>query len=149
MNRERPLPPTYLVLGITSMGALHFLFSGPRVVSGPWRLAGLPIAVVGFVVMLWSDAIFKASRTTLKPLRRSDALVVSGPYRVSRHPMYVSFIMMLVGLAVLAGTLMPMLVVPAMVWLFRAHFVVPEERHMEEQFGREYLEYSERVRRWL
>jgi len=63
--------------------------------------------------------------------------------------MYVGFLAILAGVAVLAGTLLPILVFVVMAWLFTTHFVIPEERHMEEQFGDEYREYRSRVRRWF
>jgi len=148
-ERRRPLPPTYLLLGLAAIVAFHFLLSGPRLVGGAWRLVGLAVGVVGFGLMLWSDALFKRLGTTIRPFRESEVLVTVGPYRLSRHPMYLSFMMMVAGAAVFAGTLLPLLVVPVMAWLFHAHFVMPEERHMAEQYGSRYEEYRARVRRWI
>ena len=76
-------------------------------------------------------------------------VVDQGPFRFSRHPMYVGFLGILLGAAVLAGTLLPLLVVPVMFVLFSVRFALPEVRHMEEQFGEEYRSYRTRVRRWL
>ena len=149
MDPRRPLPPTYLLLGLVAMLALHFLLSGPRLIASPWRFLGVPAIVLGAWLAVAADALFKRSGTEVKPFRPSRLVVDEGLYRLSRHPMYLGFLALLGGVAVLAGTLLPLAVFVVMVWLFTAHFVIPEERHMEEQFGEEYRAYKARVRRWL
>jgi protein-S-isoprenylcysteine O-methyltransferase Ste14 len=149
MSARRPLPPTYLLLGLIAMGLLHLLASGPHLVPGVWRLAGVPLIVFGAWLAISADALFKRLGTEIKPFRASGLVVAEGPFRFSRHPMYLAFLAILAGAAVLAGTLVPFIVFGIMVWLFTHHFVVPEERHMEEQFGEAYRAYKARVRRWF
>jgi protein-S-isoprenylcysteine O-methyltransferase Ste14 len=131
------------------MGLLHFLLSGPRLIWGLWRFAGIAIAIVGASLAVWADAIFKRVGTEVKPFRKSSVVVKVGPFRHSRHPMYLGFMGIILGAAVLAGTLLPLLLVVAMFVLLSMLFVHPEERHMEEQFGEEYRRYRSEVRRWL
>jgi protein-S-isoprenylcysteine O-methyltransferase Ste14 len=149
MSGNRPLPPTYLLLGLVAMAVLHFALPGPRIVPGAWRLIGLPLIVGGIWLSMAAHALFKRHGTEIKPFKASRVLVTEGPFRFSRHPMYMGFLAILTGAALLAGTLVPLLGLGVMVWLFTAHFVIPEERHMEEQFGDQYREYKRRVRRWL
>jgi protein-S-isoprenylcysteine O-methyltransferase Ste14 len=149
MRRDGALPPTYLLLGLLGIVVLHFTFPGPRLIGSPWRLIGVPAALLALWLTIRADALFKELGTEIKPFRRSSLVVDQGPFRFSRHPMYVGFLGILLGVAVLAGTLLPLLVVPAMFVLFTVRFVLPEERHMEEQFGEEYRSYRARVRRWL
>lgn len=149
MNEKRLLPPTYLMLGLLSIVATHFVLSGPRLVFGPWRLLGVPLVAAGAAVSVVADSLFKRHKTEIKPFRESRLVVSEGPFRFSRHPMYVGFTALLLGFAVLAGTLVPLLIVPVAGWLFQTRFMVPEERHMEEQFGQEYRRYRASVRRWL
>jgi protein-S-isoprenylcysteine O-methyltransferase Ste14 len=132
-----------------AMALVHFTCSGPRLIWAPWRFGGVPIVALGTWLSIYTDALFKRRGTEIKPLRESKTVVVEGPYRFSRHPMYLGFLCVLGGAAVLAGTVTPLVVFGVMVWLFTAHFVIPEERHMEEQFGDRYLEYRSRVRRWF
>jgi len=63
--------------------------------------------------------------------------------------MYVCLTAALVGVFVLFGTLTPVLVVPAFVWVIRSRFIAVEERMMEDAFGDTYRSYKDRVRRWL
>jgi len=131
------------------MVVLHVAFSGPRLIRSPWRFVGFPAVAFGMWFSVWADALFKKVGTEIKPLKESSLVVTEGPFRFTRHPMYVGFLAILAGAAVLAGTLLPLLVFGVMAWLFTAHFVIPEERHMEEQFGDEYRDYRTRVRRWF
>jgi len=149
MERRRVLPPTYLTVGLAAMVLLHFVFSGPRVVDGPWRLLGVPLGLAGLWVAVRADSLFKRLGTEIKPFQRSSLVVTEGLYRFSRHPMYLGFVVLLAGVGVLAGTLLPLVVVGVMFWLLSARFAIPEERHMEQQFGEEYSVYKSRVRMWL
>ncbi len=112
-------------------------------------MAGIPILVLGSAITVWADALFKKVGTEVKPFRNSSLVVDEGPYRISRHPMYLGFLGIVFGLAVLAGTVVPLILGVLMFCLLSALFVIPEERHMEEQFGEEYRMYRSRVRRWL
>jgi len=149
MEQKRLLPPTYLQLGLLAMVALHFLFSGPRLIVSPWRYFGIPILLLGGWLSVYADALFKRLGTEIKPFRESSLVVSEGPYRYSRHPMYVGFMGTLFGAGLLAGTLLPLLVVPVMLVLFTVRFILPEERHMEQQFGDDYRRYRASVRMWF
>jgi len=146
---QRPLPPTYFLIALIAMALLHVLAPGPRLIASYWRLVGVVPIAFGLGVNVWADGLFKKRGTEVKPFRPSSALVVDGPFRFSRNPMYAGMLAILAGAAVLAGTLTPFFVVAGMAWLLTAVFVIPEERHMEEQFGETYLAYRARVRRWL
>jgi protein-S-isoprenylcysteine O-methyltransferase Ste14 len=149
MEHSGPLPPTYLLVGLLAIVALHFTHSGPRLIGAAWRLLGLPVVILGLVLTVRADALFKRVGTEIKPFRDSSRIVSEDLYGISRHPMYLGFILLLAGVAILAGTLFPLLVLGVMFWLFMVRFVLPEERHMEQQFGAEYREYKSRVRMWL
>jgi protein-S-isoprenylcysteine O-methyltransferase Ste14 len=149
LKRGRFLPPTYLFFGLIAMLLMHFLLSGPRLISGAWRLVGVAIMLLGAILTVWADALFKKLGTEIKPFRASRLVVVDGPFRFSRNPMYLGFMGIFTGAAVMAGTLVPFLLAAVMFWLFSTRFVIPEERHMEEQFGDKYREYRSQVRRWI
>jgi protein-S-isoprenylcysteine O-methyltransferase Ste14 len=146
---HRILPPVYLLAGLVCVALLHVVLPGPRLIEGPWRLLGVPMAALGAVVTVRADALFKRLGTEVKPFLPSRLVVMEGPFRRSRHPMYLGFMAMILGMAILAGTLAPLLLAGVMFWLFSVVFVIPEERHMEEQFGDDYRRYRAQVRRWL
>ena len=149
MAPSRVLPPTYLMTSLCAMGLFHFLLSGPRLIWGPWRWAGVAVAVLGAALAVWADALFKKVGTEIKPFQPSSMVVKTGPFGHSRHPIYLGFMGIILGAALLAGTLVPVLLAGAMFVLFLVLFVLPEERHREEQFGAEYRQYRSEVRRWF
>ena len=76
-------------------------------------------------------------------------LLSTGPYRVSRNPLYVGLITLDVALALLAPSFWALVSVPAGVAALWWGAVAPEERYLREKFGAAYEDYSRRVRRWL
>jgi len=67
---------------------LHFAFPIKKIVAFPYSLLGIPLIIVGGGLNVWADSLFKKHRTTVKPHESPTALVTSGPFRLSRHPMY-------------------------------------------------------------
>jgi protein-S-isoprenylcysteine O-methyltransferase Ste14 len=82
-------------------------------------------------------------------MRPSSALVVSGPYRFTRNPMYLGMTLMTVAIALWLNTWwVIVLLVPALLVIQR--FVIArEERYLHRRFGAEYDAYTRQVRRWL
>ena len=149
MNRKPILPPTWLFASVVLMVGLHFVLPLARIVPAPWNLAGLLPLVVGLWLNVRASGLFRRASTTIKPFERPASLVADGPYRFSRHPMYLGMALVLVGVGVMLGTLGPLVVVPAFVWAMEVAFIRAEERDMEAVFGEEYRAYRRRVRRWI
>ncbi len=131
------------------MTGLHFLLPVTRLTGFPYSCLGVPAILVSVGLSVWAERFFKRAGTTVKPFEPSSNLVAEGPYRFSRHPMYLGMTMTLAGLAVLLGSLSPLAVVAGFTLLIDRRFIVAEERMMEETFGGAYREYRKRVRRWL
>ena len=85
----------------------------------------------------------------IKPFKRSSVLVTTGPYRYSRNPMYLGLVLILIGIAILQGSISPVLVIPVFIWLITNNIIKKEEKMLEETFGDAYLEYKKQVRRWI
>jgi protein-S-isoprenylcysteine O-methyltransferase Ste14 len=96
-----------------------------------------------------ADKAFREAKTTVKPFQESAALITDGVYRISRHPMYLGFVLILLGLAVLLGSLTPFIIVPVFVIVMDRVFIVVEERMLEEKFGQAWLDYKAQIRRWV
>lgn len=92
---------------------------------------------------------FNKAGTPVVPFERSTALVVTGFYRWTRNPMYLGLVLILLGAAMLLGTLSAFLPIPVFVWIIQTRFIRGEERFLEDIFGNEYLAYKSKVRRWL
>lgn len=112
---------------------------------------GLAIAQASAVVAVAAVAAMMIARTTMNPLDPTKArnLVTGGVFRLSRNPMYLSLLLLLVAYAVRLDSpavwLGPLVFI-AYVTRFQIH---PEERALEAKFGEAYLRYQMRTRRWL
>jgi len=146
---NKALPPTCLLVAIVLCVVLHFILPLGQIVVFPWRLLGLIPLVAGTVLNLMADREFKRVGTTVKPFEKSRALVRGGVFAVSRHPMYLGMVAVLMGIAVLLGSVSPFMVAPFYAVIIDRSFIAAEERMLEETFGDEYREYRRRVGRWI
>ena len=149
MKKKPVMPPTYLFIAIVIMVALHFSFPAAIIIRIPWNLVGMIPLAAGVILNLVADKDFKQHRTTVKPFEESTVLLTSGVYRLSRNPMYLGFELILIGVALLLGSLTPLAVVLLFPLLMEARFIRAEERMLARQFGRSWSAYQEEVRRWI
>jgi protein-S-isoprenylcysteine O-methyltransferase Ste14 len=149
MKTKQIMPPTYVLAALILMLGLHFLFPGIKVISLPWNLIGLLPLGAGVALNLIADSAFKKAGTTVKPFQESTALLTDGVFKISRHPMYLGFALILMGVAILLRSLMPWVIIPIFVVLLEVAFIQVEERMLGEKFGSAWLEYKKKVRRWI
>ena len=138
-----------MFIAIAIMMVPHFVFPVGRFIVFPWRLLGAIPLALGILINLIADRAFKGHETTVKPFEGSTFLITSGVFRFSRHPMYLGFVLILMGIAVFMGSLTPYAVIPVFVVLMEVVFIKVEERMLEEKFGEAWLEYKGKVRRWI
>jgi protein-S-isoprenylcysteine O-methyltransferase Ste14 len=104
---------------------------------------------VGIAVAFSAVGIFRKTKTTTVPHETPSTLVISGPYRFTRNPMYVGLTLIYLGVAGTRNEIWPAIVLP---WLlaYINFLVIPvEEKNLRGVFGDEYRKYGERVGRWL
>ena len=112
-------------------------------------LAGSFIIGLGIDIIAFRE--FRKFHTTINPMAPQDAkqIVTSGFYSKTRNPMYLASAILLFGWAIYNGSLVGFLTVPFFV-LYLNHFqIIPEERALSAKFGQEYLDYLQKVRRWI
>ncbi len=104
---------------------------------------------LGLSILALSFRAFARARTSLRPDRSAAALIRTGPFRYSRNPLYVAVVLLILGAGVWANSLWVWLMAALLVLVMNRAVILREERHLERQFGRDYLEYKNTVRRWL
>jgi protein-S-isoprenylcysteine O-methyltransferase Ste14 len=149
VKTKQIMPTTYLLVAILAMAALYFLFPGPWIVPPWWNLVGLVPLGLGIVLNLIADRAFHQANTTVKPFQESAALITKGAFQISRNPMYLGFVLILVGIAVLMRSLTPFVIVIAFAVLMDRMYIQAEERMLAERFGPAWETYRKRTRRWL
>lgn len=149
MAGKKLLPPTYLLIAIVVMAAFHFVLPMTQIIPGLWRLIGLLPLASGIGLNFMADKALHQANTTVKPFEASTTLITNGVFQISRHPMYLGFVLILIGLAVLLGSLIPYFVIPIFAILMDRVFIQVEERMLAKQFRQTWLAYKAKVRRWV
>lgn len=108
-------------------------------------IAVMPSAFFG----LWSLLEFGRAKTSLLPHKPSSYLVIVGPYRVTRNPMYVSLTLLYISLGFLLGIAWALIILPAVIFIINIYVIRREELYLESKYGEQYRAYKKQVGRWL
>jgi protein-S-isoprenylcysteine O-methyltransferase Ste14 len=121
---------------------LHFVSPGVR-------LLGPIVTACAVVLFLLSYREFRRAGTSVQGSKRSTTIVRTGPYRFSRNPIYLAFILLVLGLSVWLNTLWLFVTLVPAVGIIAVVVIPREERFLERNFNDQYLSYKAQVRRWL
>jgi protein-S-isoprenylcysteine O-methyltransferase Ste14 len=149
VKTKKVLPPTYLLIAIMLVLAFHFVLPVFKFVPVPWNILGVVPLACGVAFNLVADGAFHQAQTTVKPFEESAALITTGAFRISRNPMYLGYVLILIGVALIVRSLTPYVVILLFAILMDRVFIRVEEQMLEKQFGQAWLEYAQRVRRWI
>jgi protein-S-isoprenylcysteine O-methyltransferase Ste14 len=117
--------------------------------TGLTLTVGLALFALGSVLGTWFLITFVRARTPVDVSKPTTRIVTWGPFRFSRNPGYLSLTVMYCGLAIAAGSVWALALLPAVGHLVRHAVIEREERYLERKFGDEYLDYKARTRRWV
>ncbi len=152
-RRGRIPPPLYYIVGLAVGFLLEWWLGGPifprSAAPYVWQAPGLFVLVGGVVLVVVALAMILRTGSSVRPDRPTTALVISGPYRWTRNPMYLGLAMVSAGLAVMANAVWPLLMVAVEVVVVRRLVIDREEKYLESEFGSDYRRYRERVPRWI
>ena len=144
-------PPLIYVLWVLAGVGMHYVVARASLPLNRTALAVCGLAIVAIGVGIVASARIHFSRTGQSPIpwKPSPELILQGPYRFTRNPMYVGVTVIQIGLGVGFNNLW--IAVFALLALVTVHFVavLPEEQYLFEKFGDSYKTYLTRVRRYL
>lgn len=144
------LPPPLIYVAIFGLGLLlHRIvpLAIPPVL--PVRVAALLFLGCYALLFGWSFAVFRSAHTSMVPVRPSATLVVRGPYRLTRNPMYLSLLCVYIAVALWFGVGWALVLAPLVVLAVQRLAIAREERYLEQKFGDAYRQYRAHVRRWI
>ncbi len=149
---ETRVPAPVVAAATGACMKFYALAAGVAMDPTAWRMyAGVGLAQAsGAVVLAAATSMFRA-RTTINPFSpaRASSLVTGGIFRVSRNPMYLSLLLLLVAYALRLDSALVWLGPVAFVGYVNRFQIGPEERALQARFGEAYLRYRARTRRWL
>jgi protein-S-isoprenylcysteine O-methyltransferase Ste14 len=117
---------------------------GPPLIELGGMVIFLAIALIG-----WAVLALVRSGNDPRPDRPDNALVESGPFRLSRNPIYLGFLLAAAGLALVWGTLWGWIGVAVLHGVLDRLVIAREEAYLAARFGAPYEAYKARVRRWM
>ena len=111
----------------------------------------LIFVLAGFAVALAGVKEFSLHQTTVNPLEpnKSSTLVTSGIYQLTRNPMYLGMLIVLLGWGDLLNDLLAFSGALTFFIYISIFQIKPEEEVMKEKFGHDFVQYCSKVRRWL
>ncbi|AWL10706.1 uncharacterized protein HMF8227_00198 [Saliniradius amylolyticus] len=146
------IPPLLLVLLLGALMYVISLFTPSVVVHPVLRFtAAAVIFITGSGISLSGVLAFRRSKTSVNPLSpdKASSLVETGIYRISRNPMYVGFLMMLLAWSIALANLYTLPACVVFFWYINRFQIPEEERALKAMFQQSYTAYTRRVRRWL
>ena len=149
-------PPILFILGFVGGWLLHRYILQLTILPDAatqailaFRYGGIAFVIAGFGLAVWGVATFRRAGTAIVPRLPASSLVMAGPYRYTRNPMYAGLTIAYLGGGAILNSFWPFLLLPA-VLLALTHMVIHrEERYLTDAFGSEYAEYQRRVGRWM
>ncbi|MEX0922274.1 MAG: isoprenylcysteine carboxylmethyltransferase family protein [Rhodovibrionaceae bacterium] len=149
----RFFPPAVPLATVLIGAGLEFLWplDPGFALAAPARywLGGAIVAGAILALGAWPVLLFRRSGQSPKPWEPTPEILVRGPYRFTRNPMYLQMVLVCLGFAVLLWNLWILLLTPLCGWLLQIYAIAPEEAYLERTFGAPYLAYKRRVRRWI
>lgn len=142
-------PPILALLHIIAAFLLARLIPLPFIAPLILKYIGFALVVIGFLLGLAAVLTFRRAHTTVDPYHPVSSIVTSGIYGFSRNPIYLGFLLMVIGIPLIGGIYWGMILAPIFILLCNRLVIEHEEAYLGKKFGTTYTDYKSRVRRWL
>ena len=153
MQRDIPgviAPPPLILLGHVLVGlALDWLWPAPFLPSPIQYALGAVLIVVAGTIAGTAIVRFLRAGTNVPTRQPATTLVIAGPYRFSRNPIYVGMILLLLGIGVIVDSVWILALAVPFALVLRYGVIAREERYLAAKFDEAYRSYCAKVRRWI
>jgi protein-S-isoprenylcysteine O-methyltransferase Ste14 len=149
---ELKIPPPAVTLVFAVAAWVVSTFTPTIEVAALYRAPmAVSIALIGGGVTVAGVIAFRRAQTTINPMKPETAssLITGGIYRITRNPMYVGLLLVLVAWSVFLAAPWSLIAPVAFVAYMARFQIIPEERVLSSLFGEAYATYKAKVRRWL
>lgn len=138
----------FLVLIIINI-LLHYFIPIKQIIFSPFNYLGIIIFILGWMPNIWLGIHFRKIGTSIPAKDIPTKLVTTGFFRLSRNPTYLGMILALFGEAIFLGSIITF-ILPVIFFIAINKINIPfEEENLERKFGKNYLDYKKKVRRWI
>jgi len=147
-----PWPPIVYLLAIFIAAVLGLLYPLPWItepISDLLYAMGW-LAVAGVVAIYYSAVqTLKRAKTTIRPDRPSEHLVTSGAFSFTRNPIYFANTLLMIAIGLITANVWFVALALIAAFATQKLAIVPEEKHLQARFGKKYIDYAKKVRRWI
>ena len=148
MNNKIPPPIITLICGL----CIYFsrpLF--PKYNHISTYIIASSFLLLGIITLITAVLSFKRQGTTISPLQPEKAsyLVVTGIFKYSRNPMYLGMLLILISVTIKFNFVGGILIIFAFIAFITKFQIIPEEAVLERLFGKEFIRYKEKTKRWV
>lgn len=113
------------------------------------RMIGVALGIVAIIFSLAAATQFWRAKTPMMPYKATSAIIDSGPFAISRNPLYLAMTVGYVAVSLFFNTAWPLFVLPLVLVVMYRGVIAREELYLEQKFGERYVQYMTRVRRWI
>ncbi len=143
------LPPIWWLSSVAVIYLGKWMLPSAHISGGYLTLLSWLVLGAGMVVIGWSGFWFFRKKTPIEPHHTPKALIVEGPYRLTRNPIYLALVMLTIASALGHGSVIGLVVAAGLWRVFDRRFAAPEEALLRATFGAEAEEYLGLTKRWL
>ena len=143
------IPPIWWVASIALIHAFRWVAPGLHAEIAILEFLSRLIFAAALALIMWSAIWFWRKKTPIEPHHTPKALIVEGPYKVSRNPIYLALVMLTAASALGAGSVFGLFVTLALWRVLDTRFAAIEEELLKETFGGEAEAYLAQTRRWI
>ncbi len=148
-KKVRIKPPYIALLLLFLSWLVKKIFPKVNFIKNPYNNIGVYVFILGIFLMLWAFYHFKKNKTPIVPGQKPTFMVAQGPYKFTRNPMYLGVTIALFGAAIYFDNILSLLSPLTFFLIMNCYFVPFEEKLLGNIFGKQYLNYKKRVRRWI
>ena len=142
-------PPLIVLVGLALGTTGEWGYPLPWVPVALRAPAGMLLVVAAAALSVLAIREFRVANTSVQTRVPTRAIITTGPYRLSRNPIYLSFGILQFGIAVWTGSAWFLVALGLTMLVITIGVILREERYLERKFGETYLAYKRKVRRWL
>ena len=143
------LPPLWWLGSIAMIYLAKWLLPALHVQSTALSVVSWLIIAAALGVVAWAGLWFLRKKTPIEPHHTPKTLIIEGPFRLSRNPIYLALVMLTVGSAVGHGSVIGLALAGGLWWVLDRRFAAPEEALLRATFGAEAEDYLKNTKRWL
>ena len=143
-------PPPLITLAVIALAyGLDRLLPLPIGQSDYLFYIGIAVLTLSFAIIAIAAISFVAAKTHIEPWKPTSAIISHGLFSISRNPIYLALCVSCIGMGLILNSWWVVLSFLPLMWLLYTLVIRLEEAYLLHKFGDEYLQYQQRVRRWL